>query len=178
MQKSIIVKIASVGIVMLVLVMIVEYAVSINNTEIELRNRYDAQFNVVETTLDKMRKDLMNQYKLTKEFADKFIQVVNVQSKGRKGGSLLKLSTESNKLGISDELYKKMLNTISGNLAEFKRSQDVLTDIWREHKTFCQKFPNSLMAGSRILSKPEMISSEATKEIIKTKKLDDNLLGE
>ncbi len=178
MKKSTIIGMSVVGIIVIVLAMVGIYAVSINNTEIELHNRYDAQFNVVETTLDKMRKDLTNQFKVTKKFADDFIKVAQTQSEGRKGGGLIKVSTEANSLGIKPDLYKKMMNTISGNLSEFKRSQDVLTDVWREHKTFCQKFPNSLMVGSKIQTKPEMISSSVTKEAIKTKQLDDNLLGE
>lgn len=178
MKKSTIIMLSVVGIIAMIIAMIGIYAVSINNTEIELHNRYDAQFNVVETTLDKMRKDLMNQFKVTKKFADDFIKVAQTQSEGRKGGTLLKFSTESKALGMNPELYKKMMNTISGNLSEFKRSQDVLTDVWRVHKTFCQKFPNSLMVGSKIQPKPEMISSSMSKEVMKTKKLDDNLLGD
>ena len=179
MSKSAIVKLSVVGVLVLFAIIGIFWAVGVYNTEVELANRFDAQFNEVETSLDTMRKTLMTQYKVTKEYADKFIQSVSMQSEGRKGGSLFKSSTEAaNKLGMDSELYGKMLNSIEGQLAKFKRSQDVLTDVWREHKTHCQKVPNSWIVGGKEKPKPEMISSGVTKEAIKTKVLDDNILGD
>jgi hypothetical protein len=170
--------------------------VGIINTEVKLANRYEAQFNVVETTLDNMRKTIMNQHKCTKEWADKFIAVVSKQAEGRSGmsgrvkgggtggvaavaasgGTGFTFARESEALGIPQDLYLKLSNSIEGKLAEFKRSQDVLTDVWRSHKTHCQVFPNSLFVGDKVKEKPEMISSEVAKEAMKTKKLDDDLL--
>lgn len=168
---------------------------SVCNGEVRLANRYDAQFNVVETSLDTMRKTIMNQHNCTKEWADKFIAVVAQQASGRGGnkvvlpdgnavagvaavgaGTSLQIGRESEALGIPATLYTQLANSIEGKLAEFKRSQDVLTDVWREHKTFCETKPNSWIVGGKIKPKPEMISSEITKDAIKTKKLDDNLM--
>ena len=91
-------------------------------------------------------------------------------------GTSLQIGRESEALGIPQELYLKLANSIEGKLAEFKRSQDVQTDIWREHKTFCQNVYHSWLIGSKIKPKPEMISSDLTKEAILTKKVSDNLL--
>ena len=165
------------------------------NTEIALSNRYDAQANVVETTLDTMRKTIMNQHNCTKEWADKFIAVVAQQASGRGGnkavvpegnavagvavagaGTSLQIGRESEALGIPQDLYLKLANSIEGKLAEFKRAQDVQTDVWREHKTFCQNVYRSWLIGSKIKPKPEMISSDITKDAILTKKLKDDLL--
>lgn len=165
------------------------------NGEIALANRYDAQFNVVETTLDTMRKTIMNQHNCSKEWADKFIQVVALQASGRGGnkitvpdgnvvagvaavgaGTALQIGRESEALGIPAGLYSQLANSIEGKLSEFKRAQDVLTDVWREHKTYCQNVYRSFLIGSRIKPKPEMISSEITKDAIATKKLKDDLL--
>lgn len=156
---------------------------SIINTEVSLRKQYEAQQNIVETTMDKMRKVIMNENKVTKDWADKFIKSVVAQSEGRKGGSggnfvSAKVVTESSQLGIPSEMYMKLANTIEGNLSEYKNAQDKLTDIWREHNTYCSKMPQRLFVGNFIdqVKKPEMISSSAVKEAIKNKKLDDNLL--
>lgn len=165
------------------------------NGEIALANRYDAQANVVETALDTMRKTIMNQHNCTKEWADKFISVVTLQASGRGGnkvvlpdgnavagvaavgaGTSLQIGRESESLGIPQELYLKLANSIEGKLSEFKRAQDVQTDVWREHKTYCQNVYRSWLVGSRIKPKPEMISSEITKDAILTKKLKDDLL--
>ena len=156
---------------------------NIVNTEVSLRNQFEAQHNVVETTMDKMRKTILNNHKVTKDWADKFIQSVVAQSEGRKGGSggnfvSAKVVTESNKLGIDSDMYIKLANTIEGNLSEYKNAQDKLTDIWREHNTYCSKMPQKLFVGHYVdqVKKPEMISSSAVKEAIQTKKLEDNLL--
>lgn len=151
------------------------WVVSIYNGEVKLSNRYDAQYNIIETTLDNMRKDLINKFKVTRQFADDFIKVAASQSQGRQGGALFKSNRESESLGISPSVYQSMMCSIEGKLDEFKRSQDTLTDIWREHKTYCQLMPNSIFVGNKIKPRPEMISSEISKDAIKTKKLHDNI---
>lgn len=75
------------GIIFLFFVICISTYFSIVNTEVSLRKQYEAQQNVVETTMDKMRKAIMNENKVTKDWADKFIQSVVAQSEGRKGGS-------------------------------------------------------------------------------------------
>ncbi|MFW6121981.1 MAG: hypothetical protein ACOC80_13950 [Petrotogales bacterium] len=177
MSKGTIVGIGVIGVSVIIALSLIAWIMGIYNTEIELSNSYDAQFNTVETTLDTMRKTIMNQYKVNQDYADKFIQVVSQQTEGRKGGALFKSSTEAaNKLGMSSELYTKMINSIEGQMASFKRSQDTLTDVWRSHKTFCQRIPNSWFIGGRVKEKPEMISSTISKKVVETKELDDNLL--
>lgn len=176
MSKGSIIALSVVGSVVLFIIISICWICGIYNGEVRIANRYDAQSNVVETTLDTMRKDLMNKFKVTKQFAEDFIKVATVQSGGRSGGTLMKSTRESESLGISPELYKSMLASIEGRLNEFKRSQDTLTDVWREHKTYCQTMPNSFFVGGKVKPKPEMISSDTAKEIIKTKRQDDNLL--
>ena len=176
MSRGLIAGLIVAGVVVLLAVVMISWYFSITNGEVRLANRYEAQFNVRETTLDTMRKVLMNQYTVTKEFADNFIAVVAMQSKGREGGTLFKSSTESQSLGISPDMYKSMLASIQGQLEEFKRSQDTLTDIWREHTTYCQTAPNSWFVGGKVKPRPEMVSSDAAKEAIKTHRLNDNVL--
>lgn len=176
MSKGTIVALCSVGAILLLVIIGISWYFGIINGEVRLANRYDAQFNVRETSLDTMRKTLMNQFKVTQEYADKFIAVVSEQAEGRKGGTLFKSSTESQSLGLTPDLYKSMLASIEGQLQEFKRAQDTLTDVWREHKTYCETAPNSFFVSGRVKPKPEMVSSEVTKTAIKTGKLDDNVL--
>lgn len=183
MKKGTIITLSVVGVFLVVIISIISWIFSTINTEIALRYQYEATQNQVETTLDKMRKSIMNEYKVTKDFADAFIQVVQAQSEGRKGGSggamvSAKVNRESEKLGITSDMYIRMNNTISGNLSEYKNAQDRLTDIWREHNSFCSKMPNCLIVGDKVslVKKPEMISSGSVKTAIETKRLDDNLL--
>jgi hypothetical protein len=197
MSKGLIVGLSLAGLFLLTVIGIGCWYVGVKNTEVTLANRYDAQFNVVETTLDTMRKTIMNQTKCTREWADKFLAVVMAQASGRSGvvagntgvsknaavagavasgGMGINVSRESESLGLKPELYQQLANSIEGKLEEFKRSQDTLTDIWQTHKTFCQKFPASLVVGDKIKTKPQMISSSDTKDAIKTGVLADDLM--
>lgn len=54
-----------------------------------------------------------------------------------------------------------------------KREQDTLVDMYRQHKTYCQLFPNSLFVGNRILTEPTMITSTRTKQAVETGVDDD-----
>ena len=179
MSKGLIIGLSSVGLALLLVVFIFLWGVGVYNKEVGLANRYDAQFSKVETSLDNMRKAIKNKYKVTDKFAKDFIAVAVTQAAGRKGGSLLKFNTEAaNKLGIDPEMYMDISNTISGQLAAFHRSQNELTDIWREHKTLCEQLPASVIIGSKIKEKPVMISSTEAKDIIQSKTQNDDLLPE
>jgi len=142
---------------------------SIINGEVSLANRYDAQFKVRETSLDKMHKVLESQYGLTKESADQFIRSVTAATEGRKGGALFKSVQESAAgMGMSLDMYKNMFASIEGEMADFKRAQDTLVDVWQTHKTYCQTLPNRIFVGDKIREIPEMITASQTKETIKT----------
>jgi len=201
-SKGALVGIAVAVVVVLTLVCWTFWKMNVAKGEIALANRYEAQFNVVETTLDTMRKTIMNQHKCTKEWADNFIKVVAQQAAGRSGlagrtqntggaegavaavtasggGTGFTFARESEALGIPQDLYMKLANAIEGKLAEFKRSQDVLTDVWQTHKTYCEDPYHNWLGVSlvgKVKPKPEMISSTVTKQAIETKVLDDNLL--
>lgn len=167
--------------------------------EIGLAQRYDAQHNTVETSLFKMRSAIQNIHKCTTEWADKFIAVVAQQAVGRAssktsgtavdpttvaagaataGGLGINVSRESEALGIPQDIYMKLANAIEGQLSDFTRQQDTLTDVWREHSTYCKDPYHNWLGvalADKALPKPEMISSDATKESIKTKKIDEKL---
>jgi hypothetical protein len=95
---------------------------------------------------------------------------------------MIKASVEaSNTLGIPPELYSQMMNTISGELDSFKRSQDMMTDIWLQHKNWCEDpYHNMLWLDFevKIIEKPVMISGGKAKKAIETKILDDSLIPE
>ena len=198
MSKGTVVAIVAVVIVLIAGVSWQLWRMNVTKGEIVLNNRYDAQANVVETTLDTMRKTIMNQHTCTKEWADQFIAVVAKQAEGRPGkvtaegtksggltgmltggGGGIAVTSESDSLGIPPELYLKLANSIEGKLAEFKRSQDTQTDIWQTHKTYCEDpYHNWLGVAmvAKVKEKPVMISSGTTKEAVETKVLDDNLM--
>ena len=173
------------------------WKMDVAKAEIGLATRYEAQFNVVENTLFKMRASIKNIHACTDEWADKFIQVVKMQASGRGGNRVplpegsagvatavsasaptLQIGRESEALGIPQELYLKLSNAIEGQLADFTRQQDILTDVWREHTAYCKDpYHNwlGLAMESKVKPKPEMITSQDTKDAVATKKMDEKL---
>ena len=188
-----------IGIVVAVLVIIVFFGVwfkkmGIRQHEIALANQYEAQANVVETALFRMRTTIKNIHNCTDEWADKFIEVVAAQSKGRPGnfaeqgsppagGDLMALGgtgyKESDSLGIPSDMHMKLANAIEGQLANFVRQQEIQTDVWRAHKTYCEDPKINEFWGVPLLvkvkPKPEMITSGETKVAVETKRMSEEL---
>ena len=179
-NKPLIIGLSVAGLIVLFVISFWMYGMGVKSDFVKLKFRYDAQFNEVETTLDNMIKTIKNQAKVKDSFAKDFIAVVMAQAEGRKGGSLLKMQNESaNMLGITPELYTKLQNSIAGELDQFKRSQDTLTDVWRQYNTFCENPWHNILWLSydgKIKDKPVMISGGKAKKAIETKELDDDLL--
>ena len=180
------------------------WQMDVKKGEIGLATRYEAQFNVVETSLFKMRAAIKNIHTCTDEWADKFIKVVAMQAQGRSGvapggtaaevgavnkansavaavaagGVGVNVSRESEALGIPQELYMKLANAIEGHLGDFTRQQDVLTDVWREHTAYCKDPYHNWMGvalADKVKPKPEMITSQDTKSAMESKKMDEKL---
>jgi hypothetical protein len=164
----------TVGVIVVLVLGMMMWAMGIYNTEVSLRNRYLAQKKTIETAHDKMWKTLKQQFKINTKYEETFKAGLLAVAEGRKGGSLFKSSSESSsQLGLSDEIYTKMMNSIDGQRAMLKRHQDVYADIWRQHKTHCEKMPNNFFVGGKVLEEPSMISSTATKNAIETGVDDD-----
>lgn len=178
MSKGTIVALSVVGLVLILGISVFVWTMNVKGTEIGIRNRFLAQEKVVETVLDQMRKTIMNKHSVTKEYADNFLKVVTANAEGRKGGMGMKWVQESSvKLGIDEKIFLDMMNTVEGQVAGFATSQRMLVDIWREHATWCQNPWRNWIIGDRAMREPEMITSEVAKDAVRTKKMDDNLLG-
>jgi hypothetical protein len=166
----------------------------IRKQEIVLVQRYEAQNNVVETAAFKMRSTVKNQHECTDEWAKKFVEVVAAQARGRPGNlatgpsipaaaGLLAVGgtgyKEADMLGIPQDLYLKLANSIEGQVGNFVRQQEILTDIWREHATYCQDpvINEFWMVDllSKVRPKPEMITSAVVKDAVATKKMDEKM---
>jgi hypothetical protein len=146
------------------------------NTSVAYEGAYEAQKLEIEAVLDRTKKDLMANHQITKEYAEDFIKVEIARAQGRTGGGLVKVSTEASASGMTPQLHQAMMNTISGNLAEYQRAQSKLADIWQQQYTFCTSYPARIFVLNRIKPKPVMISSSSTKTAVETGVQEDNLL--
>lgn len=162
-------------VVIVVILLTMFKIIGVVNHEIVLRNHYDAHVNEVETTYDTMWKTIAQKHDISDEYRETFIDGLKAVAAGREGGGLFKSNTEANsQLGLSTAVFQDVMTTIEGKRDQLKRSQDTLTDIWREHKSFCQVFPNSIFVGGKVMPRPTMISSSRTKSAIDSK-LDDDI---
>jgi hypothetical protein len=181
-MKKIIIGVSVAVIALIWVICINVYTTNCEQTELDMATLLEGQEKVVQTTMDNMINTIVNTFKVNKKFAKDFIAVAEAQSSGRKGGSLFKSSTEAaNKLGIPETTYLKIMNTVQGELDEFKSAQDLATSQWVAHKQWVMSpWHNNHMLhlgmGPRLKSKlrkqPEMITSQAVKEASKTKTYD------
>jgi hypothetical protein len=147
--------------------------------EIAMSNEYEAQIgNNVETALFSMRTKIKNVHNCTDEWANKFISVVAAQSKGREGGGMFKMSTESASLGLSPEMHMKLANLIEGEIGNFVNQQRIANSMWQNHKTYCED-PYHNWFGLHLIDKvkpePKMVTSAATKDAMESKQMDEDL---
>ena len=186
MSKGVLIGIGLAVVAVIYVVCINFWTMGVVREEVNLSTVLEGQTNVVETSMDNMTNTIVNTYKVKKSFAKDFIAVAVAQSGGRKGGALFKSSTEAaNKLGVPENIYLKMMNTIQGELDGFKSSQDMLTSKWEEHKKWCKDpyHNNPFFAlgmgpslASKVQAKPKMISSESVKGAMETKTYDGTKL--
>lgn len=145
------------------------WIMGIYNTEVKLRNVYEAKHKTIETAHDTMWKSVSQKYKISKDYENTFLNGLRAVATGREGGSVFKSNNESSsQLGLSTDVFNQMMATIEGQRAMLKREQDTMVDMYRQHKNHCEVFPNSLLIGNRVLPEPQIISSTRTKDAFET----------
>lgn len=149
---------------------------SVENTEIELRERTTAQNKKCEAYFDKMWKVLKQEAKVTDQYKDAFMEIYPKLIEGRYSqgdGALMKWVQESNpKFEVS--MYKKLMRAIEVERTGFFNEQSALIDMQREHKVYIQKAPNRWFLNDTL--KPvdiKVITSSKTDEVYRTGKEDD-----
>lgn len=134
--------------------------VSINNTEIDLRNKTVAQQDVCKANFDKMHKVIAQVAQVPDHFMEQskeaFKEIYPDLMEGRysndRGGALMSWVSEHNPnfdMSAAAPLYEKLQVAIEANRQEYFNEQEKLIDYQRAHKTFIQKIPNSWFVGSR-----------------------------
>lgn len=158
--------------IILIVVPIIAWVIGTSNTEIKLRNQFDAAETVIELTHDTMWKTISQKYKMSDKYKDGFIEVVNSTVKGRDGGSLIKFVQESNPT-LSENLYKEIMATIEGKRDLLQSKQQIVLDISVTHKNLISTFPTSLVVGKRAPLEVKLITSTRSSNAVETGKDDD-----
>jgi hypothetical protein len=154
-------------VVAVIIVPIIAWAIGVNNTEIGLRNQFDAAEKVIVLTHDTMWKTISQKYQISDAYKKAFIEAISEVVEGRKGGSLLKFTTEANP-AISENLYKEIMATVEGKRDLLQSKQQIVLDISVVHKNLCQKFPTSLILSGRPALEVKLITSARSEDALET----------
>lgn len=173
--KKIIALVAAVIGVMSIIV-IFSMNISIENTEIDLRETTVAQNKRCEAYFDKMWKILKQKAGVTDQYKEAFKDIYPKLIEGRYSqgdGSLMKWVQESNPT-FDASMYKDLMKSIEIERTGFFNEQSTLIDMQREHKVYLQKAPNRWFLDDNL--KPveiKVITSSKTDEVYRTGKEDD-----
>jgi hypothetical protein len=158
------------SLVILLLLFGVFFWVSVNNQEIKLRSKIEAQKEVCEAYYDKLWKVISQKAQVTEQYKEAFKDIYPQLIEGRyanDGGSLMKWIVESNP-DFDTSLYKDLMSSIEAERAGFFMEQKKLTDLANQHRIIKQTFPNSLIVGNRPDIEIMIVSSTITKKVMES----------
>lgn len=143
---------------------------SYNNEEVKLRNRAEGQREKIEAVHDQMWKTISQKAQVSTEHKNSFDSIYTHIIEGRYSqgdGSLMKWITESNPQ-FDSSLYKDVMDAVEVHRTQFKYEQTLMIDIIREHKTLCNTYPGCWFIKNKSEIEYTVISSDKTKDVVKT----------
>lgn len=146
-----------------------------NNREVALRKEADAQRGKIESVYDTMWKVLKQEAGVTEQYRKTFEEIYPKLISGRysaDGDGLLKMIQESNP-SFDTRLYDKLMQSIEVQRAYFASAQQRMLDIIRERGTLLESMPSGWFIRNRMKIEYEVISSEKTQEVLRTRREDD-----
>lgn len=147
-----------------------------SNGEIRLRNKIDAQEQVIEAFFDKMWKILQQQAGVASEYKNAFGKIYKDLMAGRYSGEKkgeMMLWVKEHNPQFETKLFDKLMVSIEAQREGFFVEQKKIIDMVKIHKDMIQTFPTSMAVGSRGIIKYEVISSAKSKEVMKTRQEND-----
>lgn len=170
MENKKILGFAAVGVVLAVVAVYFIMQVTTQNSEVRLRNRADAQLEKNKTTQDTCWKIISGKASVAEKHKDGFkdVYVAMMGARGLdKGGTFMKWVQESNP-NFDSSLYKSLSSAIEGQRTLFKRDQQMLIDIKREHDNLLETWPSSMFVGDREPLAIVVVTSTKTQEVFNT----------
>lgn len=150
--------------------------VSYSNSEVQLRNRVAAQQKANETSFDTCWKVISQVAQVAEQYKGAFKEIYPALMEGRygnaRGGALMSWITESNP-DFSPKLYEKVAAAVEGQRTVFKRDQQKLIDLKREHDNLLMTIPSSWFVGGRPPVEIQVVTSAKTDATFAAGKEDD-----
>ena len=147
---------------------------SYNNQEVALRKQAEAQRGKVEGTFDAMWKIISQQAQVSDKYKEAFKEIYPDLISGRykDNNTLMKWVQESNP-NFDTRLYNTLMQTIEVQREQFKKSQERMLDLIREHETLCETYPSKWFITNTTPIEYTIISSTKTKYTMETGVDDD-----
>ena len=149
---------------------------SYNNQDARLRAQVEAQRSKIEGVHDKMWKTLQQKAQVSNEYKDAFAEIYPALIEGRYSqgdGSMMKWITEANP-NFDTSLYKDLMQSIEINREEFRKTQERMIDLLREHEVLLTTVPSKWFIQNTERIEYTVISSTRSKVVMETG-LDDDV---
>lgn len=173
MSKALIGVFSFIAVTIVIAILLVMWAIGISNQEKSLRIAFDARIKENQTNYDNMWKTIKQKYQIKGDYAKELKEIVAATVEGRKGGSLMKMITESVP-NLDASIYKELMATIEGKRDYFKKAQDAQIDLKQQHDKILTLFPSSLVVGGRPPLVLALVTSTRTNEAFDSG-VDDNV---
>ncbi len=176
MSPKLIKKLIIGGVIALIVLIGVFWAIGVANEEVEIRNTFKAKLDERTAIYDnKVFKTVAAKAQITLKADSSFQNVVNAVMAARRDadGLFMKWVQESNPAATwssVQELYKELTRTVEAVRTEFVEIEKVLQDVVLQHDNLRKKFPSSLIVGRREALKYKPITSDRTDDVMKTGK--------
>lgn len=141
-----------------------------NNTDARIRAQAEAQRGKIEGVHDKMWKTLQQKAQVTNEYKDAFAEIYPALIEGRYSqgdGSMMKWIQEANP-NFDTSLYKDLMQSIELNREEFRKVQERMLDIIREHDVLLSTIPSKWFVRNKEKIEYTVISSTRSKVVMET----------
>jgi len=134
-----------VGVLVVVGIMLFGSAIGSKNSEVKLRNQFNAQVDANKVTYDEVTKVIFGKAKVSSKYAEDFSKSYEKLMDARYGGKnpmMMWIKEHNPKFDAS--MYKDINKSIESLRAKFTREQKKLIDLKRRHDDMRTIFPNSI----------------------------------
>jgi hypothetical protein len=167
MSSSIKTIIATVGIAVVGVLLLIGLYMSAHNSEVSLRNKFSAQQKSNESSFDKTWKIIQQQAGVASEeretFRETYVEIMDA-TEGVVGKGMLASFFTQTKIEISPALFLKLMTTIEAQRESFHRDQQKLLEIKKDHDNVLTRVPSSWFVGGRDHLEAKIITSDRTTE--------------
>jgi hypothetical protein len=149
---------------------------SYQNSEVSLRNEFEAQEKKIEAVHDAMWKIIQQKAGVQKEYAKDFDNIYKhiMDSRYDKSDNVVFNWIKESNPEFSSDMYKDLCITIEVQRKQFLGAQERIIDIMREHNTLLESVPAKWFLGGIKKLDYEVISSSVSKSVMETR-MDDNV---